>query len=100
MAATANEILEQLHALMLSIAREAHPEISLPPGATAAELAAVRFGGPTEIRPSQVTIGTGAARLVDNEPRRVFWIAINQGSSNGAASTRNNVTTTTGIPVQ
>jgi len=100
MAATPQEILEQLTTLLLGLTRAQHPEIHLPPGATAAEFAAVRFGGPTEIRPSQVTVGITPVRLVANNPRRVFWMAFNQGTSNGAISTDQKVTISTGVPIQ
>ncbi len=100
MAAADTALLESLRHILLQLAKDAHPEIALPAGATAAEFAAVRFGGPTEIKVFQVTVGTGTVRLVDNNPRRVFWIAINNGVNSGAISIRNDVTTGTGIPVQ
>lgn len=57
------------------------PEI---PGATASEISGKRFGGPTRVNSKVVPVGTTSTQLMENNPRRVFWMAINRGVNNAA----------------
>lgn len=56
-------------------------EYKIPAGAAAAEITARRFGGPTQIQEADVTIGTSAAAIFGNNPRRVAWTITNRGSA-------------------
>jgi hypothetical protein len=55
-----------------------------PAGATAAEFAQRRFGGPTRLRSTTLSVGTTPTRLFQNNPRRVFWRAVNRSVNFGA----------------
>jgi len=69
----------------------------LPKGATAADFATRRWGGPTRLEERQVTIGTTVGDLLANNPRRVFWIAQNRGAADISTSNQRDVTSTTGF---
>jgi len=72
-------------------------DYKIPAGATAAEITARRFGGPTKIVETLVTVGTTAAKLFDNNPRRVAWTMTNRGSADCAVSFAQDVATGTGF---
>lgn len=95
-----DEILSALRALLVQAGTTPENKALAIPGATAAEFAALRFGGPTRILITQRSIGTIPSRLLDNNPRRIGWIAANNGSAGISLSTDPAVTTTTGLPVQ
>ena len=69
----------------------------IPAGATAAEYAQARFGGPTRLLERDVTIGTAAAELLQNNPRRVAWLAQNRGANDISTSNARDVTTGVGF---
>jgi len=61
--------------------------MSQPPsiaGSTAAEFSQALFGGPTRLRTAVVTVGTIPTRLFGNNPKRVFWRAVNRSVNFGA----------------
>jgi len=72
-------------------------DYKIPAGATAAEITARRFGGPTQIVETLVTVDTTAIKLIGNNPRRVAWTASNRGSSDCAVSFAQDVTTGNGF---
>lgn len=98
--AAADEILSALRQLLLHADETPEQRSTFIAGATAAEFAQLRFGGPTRVNITLRTIGTLASRLLDNNPRRVGWVAANRGTSDGAFSTDPGVLTTTGLPLQ
>lgn len=51
-------------------------------GATAAEMSGRRFGGPTRVNRSTVTLTTAVQTILNSNPRRVFWQVINRGVVN------------------
>lgn len=53
----------------------------IPEGATAAQYAQKRFGGPTKIVETDITVGTTGVQLMLNNPRRIQWTMTNRGSS-------------------
>ena len=69
------------------------PRTVLPPdsvgddpisGATAAQMARRRYGGPTRTESRTVTLTTTPTQIIGNNPRRVFWSIINRGIVNSA----------------
>lgn len=60
------------------------PGVGAPAGATAAEMAQTRFGGPTRVQTTVVTLTTTVAQVLAANPRRVFWSMINRGVVNAA----------------
>ena len=54
------------------------------PGSAAWEFASVRFLGPTTARDEVVTVATTPTRLLQNNPRRLFWLVVNRSVSAGA----------------
>jgi hypothetical protein len=74
-------------------------EITDPEGSTAALWAARWFGGPTTIRTSTVVMGLTVARVLPNNPRRVFWQIINRSVANVSLGFDNTITIAAGIPL-
>ena len=68
-----------------------------PAGATAALIAEKRFDGPTRSIERDVTVGTTAIQLLDNNPRRVYWLAQNRGANDITVSDTRDVTTSAGF---
>lgn len=57
-----------------------------------------KYGGPTTVVQSTVTVGTTVGYLIRNNPRRVAWRAYNRSSNDIAVGFYADVTTSTGIP--
>jgi hypothetical protein len=72
-------------------------EILNPEGSTAALWAARWFGGPTTLRQTTAVMGLTAARILPNNPRRVFWQIINRSVNNVSIGFDNAVTIANGI---
>lgn len=53
-------------------------------GATAAEMAELRFGGPTRLESTVVTLSTTWGQILAANPRRVFWSILNRAVVNAA----------------
>jgi hypothetical protein len=98
--AAADDILSALRQLLLHADETPSERDTFISGATASEFAQLRFGGPTRVSITIRSIGTVASRLLDNNPRRVGWVAANRGTSDGAFSTDPGVLITTGLPIQ
>lgn len=60
------------------------PGVGAPEGATAAELSQRRFGGPTRIQSTSVTLTTTFGQILAANPRRVFVEFINRGTVDAA----------------
>lgn len=73
------------------------PPPKTPPGATAAEFAENRFGGPTQFLETIVTVGVALVRLVPPNPRRVAWLAQNRGLTNVGFGFNREVAAATGF---
>ena len=58
-----------------------------------------RFGVPTTTIERRVTVGTAVTRLLDNNPRRIWWMAMNRSSSNGAIGFDQTLTFANGLLV-
>jgi len=71
-----------------------------PPGATGAEFAAKRWGGPTRTTTTIVTVGTAVATLLAENPRRVAWLVQNRGGTDVATSDTRDVAAATGFLLQ
>lgn len=69
------------------------------PLSTAAQLAQVRYGGPTRLRETRVTVGTVPTRLVIQDPKRVHWTAVNRSVNFGAIGFGNDLTAANGALV-
>lgn len=69
------------------------------PGSTAAEWSARWFGGPTRVKSRAVTVGTTPTQILGNNPKRVFWAALNRAVNSGAVDFDQEVTEASGIPV-
>jgi len=98
--AAADEILAALRQLLLTAGETTEQKALQVAGATAAEFAQLRYGGPTRILITQRSIGITPSRLLDNNPRRIGWVAANLGTGTAAFSTDPAVTLTTGLPLQ
>lgn len=70
---------------------------TIPPGAIAAVLGAKRFDGPTRAEFNTVLVGTTSTRIMDNNPRRVAWLAVNISVSQGFLNFDNLVSSSNGI---
>lgn len=68
-------------------------------GATAAEMAQHRFGGPTRLDSRPITLTTTWQQIIGANPRRVFWSLINRGVVNGAVDIDPAATFANGIPI-
>ncbi len=66
-------------------------------GRTAAVFARNRFGGPTRPAESRVNVGTSVTPLIGNNPRRVFWMAVNRTPNEGALGLDPTLTFANGI---
>lgn len=66
-------------------------------GATAAEFAQARFGGPTRVQSTTMTLTTAWVQVLPSNPRRVFWTVINRGVVNAAIDTELSSTFANGI---
>lgn len=67
------------------------------PGETAAEYSLRIFGGPTRIQESRVTVGTTVTPLFTGNPRRVFWLAVNNAPNAGALGFDPSLTAVNGV---
>ena len=70
---------------------------ALPAGATAADFAARRWGGPIGVDVRLVTVGTTLTELVRNNPRRVLWLVQNRGAGDLSTALDRAVTTANGF---
>lgn len=70
---------------------------TIPPGAIAAVLGARRFDGPTRAKFGAVTVNTTPTRVLDNNPRRVAWLAVNISVNQGFLNFDNLVSSSNGI---
>lgn len=68
-------------------------------GATAAEMAQKRFGGPTRVVSTTFTLTTTWQQFIANNPKRVFLTVINRGVVNAAADIELSSTFANGIPL-
>lgn len=68
-------------------------------GATAAQIAAQQFGGPTRGNSVTVTLTTAPSVVLAGNPRRVFWMIINRGVVNAAVDIDSSMTAANGIPI-
>lgn len=66
-------------------------------GATAAEMAGRRFGGPTRVNSTTLNLTTTQQVILGSNPRRVFWTVINRGIVNAACDVDPGMTFATGI---
>jgi hypothetical protein len=66
-------------------------------GATAAEFAQNRFGGPTRVQSTSVTLSTTFGQILGGNPRRVFWTIINRGTTDVGIDTDPASSQATGI---
>lgn len=66
-------------------------------GATAAEMARRRFGGPTRVVSTSVTLTTAPSTVLAPNPRRVFWTVINRGVVSAAVDIDSGMTFANGI---
>lgn len=69
----------------------------LLPGETAALYAERVFGGRTKVVETRVTVGTTVTPLMANNPRRIFWLAVNNGPNAGALGFDPSITTVNGV---
>jgi len=67
------------------------------PGETAAVYAERIFGGRTQIVEARVTIGTTVTQLLAGNPKRIFWMAVNNAVNAGSLGFAPALTATTGI---
>ena len=66
---------------------------------TASAFALRRFGGPTTVRTSTVSVATSVTRIVGNNPRRVQLTIYNRGVNNVDIDYVSSVTSGAGIPL-
>ncbi len=66
------------------------------PSSPLGELSKIRFGGKTYIQERVVSVTTTRSSLVQNNPNRIFWIAINEGVNDVRASTDATLTIASG----
>lgn len=67
------------------------------PGSTLWEVAKERFKRPTTIRERVVSVATSATEILNNNPRRVFWMVCNRHTANGAIGFSPQVSFDTGL---
>lgn len=67
------------------------------PGETAAEYSDRLFGAPTKIVESVVSVLTTPTPLLPGNPRRLFWLAVNNAPNAGALAFNQQLTTITGV---
>jgi len=87
----ASELARQLIA---ELSKSPPPPLAAPAGASAAEFARNQFGGPTRLRFRVVTVTTTALELLANNPKRLFWAAMNRSVNAGGIWFDNEITTT------
>lgn len=97
--ALGDDLVAAVRAAVLQAAREQPGAPYLPAGATAAEFSIARFGGPVKINMTFPTIGVAVSRLLGNNPRRVFWLAMNCSAGDGRVWWNNTLTSAQGILV-
>ena len=66
---------------------------------TASAFALRRFGGPTTVRTSTVSVATSVTRIVGNNPRRVQLTIYNRGINSVDLDYASTVTSGAGIPL-
>lgn len=66
-------------------------------GSTAHEFSSRRFGGPVRPRSRVVSVATTPTQVLDNNPRRVYWLIVNRAVNNGAFDIAADVTAANGI---
>lgn len=69
----------------------------IPAGAIAAVLGARRFDGPTRAEFNTVVVATTPTRILQNNPRRVAWLAVNISVNQGFLNFNNSVSSSNGI---